>query len=380
MSWEPRKKKSAGELLGAGFSAITSVGVDKLTVTELTQISGVSRPTFYTYFGDVNGYLAEMWLHYGMAWLNFQLGEKLPDELKLTETEVDTFDLAMLEIFVAARRIPEVREVIEPDLQNWWKLQTEHKSARELNLSWKFAVIIGAKLSRAVSMKSKLALPFVETFDLEDDWESSPRFAKLKGTQKVEFELSGLEVTGEDLESHLTAAAISIIASSGAANASITRVARRARVSTGSVYPRFKNIDVLIESSFDKVMQKLIAANIELAKAKGRSLESYGTFVNAGLLPGRKVWRNYRSEMHLEAIHNPRVAELMNLAFTKTSEQLRVDIAKVHVPSSLAEAAAWLMHDQALGISVLFGLLPRIGDLDHRVMLLHLEKHLRKAA
>jgi hypothetical protein len=65
-------------------------------------------------------------------------------------------------------------------------------------------------------------------------------------------------------------------------------------------------------------------------------------------------------------------------AFTATAQQLQSDIVRDHVPAELAEAASWLMHDQAIGISVLFGLLPRIADLDHRVMLLNLNKHLQK--
>jgi hypothetical protein len=77
-------------------------------------------------------------------------------------------------------------------------------------------------------------------------------------------------------------------------------------------------------------------------------------------------------------MHSKEIAQLMAPAFTATAQQLQADIVREHVPDHLAEAASWLMHDQAIGISVLFGLLPRIGDLDHRVMLLNLNKHLHK--
>jgi AcrR family transcriptional regulator len=350
-----------------------------VTVTDVTAISGVSRPTFYTYFGDINGYFAEMWLHYGLAWLGYQIGDEVPAELGLkTVDEFDHFDQALLEIFVAARRIPELREVVEPDLEAWWHKRTELKSSEELNLSWKMAVILGEKLSRKVSKKSSMALGFLHTFDVSEDWDRDPLFAGLLGTPKAEFELSPLDLGNSSVETQLSAAAVAVIAGAGVANASVTRVARRARLSTGSVYPRFKNIEVLIEKSFARVMETLISANIELAKSRGRSMESYGQFVNAGLLPGRKIWRNFRSEMHLAALHSPEIASIMAPAFTATAQQLQSDIARDHVPAELAEAASWLMHDQAIGISVLFGLLPRIANLDHRVMLLNLNKHLQK--
>ena len=374
-----KKAQSSTELLVSGLSAITNSGIDNVTVTDVTVISGVSRPTFYTYFGDINGYFAEMWLHYGLAWLGYQLGEDVPAELGLeTVEDVDHFDQALLEIFVAARRIPELREVVEPDLEAWWHKRTELKSSHELNLSWKLAVILGEKLSRKVSKKSSMALGFLHTFDVSEDWEQDSLFAGLLGTPKVEFELSPLDLGTSSVETQLSAAAVGVIAGAGVANASVTRVARRARLSTGSVYPRFKNIEVLIEKSFARVMETLISANIELAKSRGRSMESYGQFVNAGLLPGRKIWRNFRSEMHLAALHSPAIASIMAPAFTATAQQLQSDIARDHVPAELAEAASWLMHDQAIGISVLFGLLPRIADLDHRVMLLNLNKHLQK--
>lgn len=374
-----RKAQSSIELLVSGLSAISNSGIDNVTVTDVTVISGVSRPTFYTYFGDINGYFAEMWLHYGLAWLGYQIGDEVPAELGLkTVDEFDHFDQALLEIFVAARRIPELREVVEPDLEAWWQKRTELKSSQELNLSWKLAVILGEKLSRKVSKKSSMALGFLHTFDVSEDWETDPLFAGLLGTPKVEFELSPLDLGNSSVEAQLSAAAVAVIAGAGVANASVTRVARRARLSTGSVYPRFKNIEVLIEKSFARVMETLISANIELAKSRGRSMESYGQFVNAGLLPGRKIWRNFRSEMHLAALHSPEIASIMAPAFTATAQQLQADIARDHVPAELAEAASWLMHDQAIGISVLFGLLPRIADLDHRVMLLNLNKHLQK--
>ncbi len=375
-----KKKKSASELLVAGLSAINATGIDRVTVTEVTDISGVSRPTFYTYFGDVNGYFAEMWLHYGLAWLDYQMGVPIPESLELGDAgQAQEFDSAMLEIFVAARRIPELREVVEPDLLAWWQKRT-NSVATELNLAWKMAVIIGQKMSSAVSKKSELGLAYLGAFNVPENWDEQPAFASLRGTPLVEFELSPLEVNQSDVESSLAAAAVAVIAASGVAHASLTRVARKARLSTGSVYPRFKNVDVLIEKSFSRVMEQLINANIELAKEKGRSLESYGTFVNAGLLPRRKVWRNFRSEMHLEALHNESVAKVMAPAFTATAKQLQEDIARQHVHPSMAEAASWLMHDQAIGNAILFGLLPRIGELDHRVMLLQLKEHLRTLA
>lgn len=373
------KKKSASELLLAGITAIAESGIDKVTVSELTEISGVSRPTFYTYFGDIHGFFAEMWLHYGITWLNHQVGKGNLVALGIAgEVESRNFDDALLEIFVAARRIPELREVVEPDIAKWWQEQTAQKSGRELNLAWTLSVIIGEKLSRTVSKKASMALAFLHTFDIEDHWETNPRFADLKDTPKTSIELAPLDLEGETVESSLAAAAVAVIAGAGVASASLTRVARRARLSTGSVYPRFKNIEILIENSFARVMENLINANIQLAKRHGRTLESYGQFVNAGLLPGRKLWRNFRSEMHLNALHNQEIARIMAPAFTATAQQLQADIAREHVPEELAEAASWMMHDQAIGISVLYALLPRIAELDHRVMLLNLNKHLQK--
>jgi hypothetical protein len=136
----------------------------------------------------------------------------------------------------------------------------------------------------------------------------------------------------------------------------------------------------MVETSFDRVMERLIMANIERAKMQGRTLANYGSFVTSGFLPGRKTWRNFRNEMHLAAMHNPQIAKILAPAFEAASQQLKAEVTRGFVPEDLGEQAAWLIHDHAIGSSVIHGLHPHIAELDHRVMLVHLAKYLQPGA
>jgi AcrR family transcriptional regulator len=100
LSGKTKKRASFDELLLSGISAVAAKGVDHTNVSDVAAISGVSRPTFYTYFGDMNGFYAEVWLRYGREWLDAQLDEN--------PNLAEDIDQAVLEIFAVARRVPEV--------------------------------------------------------------------------------------------------------------------------------------------------------------------------------------------------------------------------------------------------------------------------------
>ncbi len=53
----------------AGIEAIAEKGIDNVTVQYVSEKAKSSRPTFYSYFGDINGFLAETWIFKAPMWL-----------------------------------------------------------------------------------------------------------------------------------------------------------------------------------------------------------------------------------------------------------------------------------------------------------------------
>jgi AcrR family transcriptional regulator len=348
-------------MLLSGIKAVAEKGIDHTNVSDVAAISGVSRPTFYTYFGDMNGFYAEVWLRFGQEWLNSQLegAENMPDDI----------DQALLEIFAVARRVPELQEVVQPDFARWWNEQTKGNALAEQRLVWKLGFTLGYKMSRHVTQKSDFGLPIVSFLNLPDDAMSLPFLAGLgKVDPSILPPMQGLTLDDDTVESSLTLAAKEVIASSGVAAASMTRIARRARVSTGTVYPRFKNSEILIQSSFTKAIANIVGKNVAIVAERGLGIDEYALTVNAGYGPNRKTWRDFRTEMHIEAAHNPELAKFMESGFETAAKFLEDSFLEFGIPRELATPIAWFLHSHAIGISMIYNSLPSVAEIDYRIM------------
>lgn len=361
LSGKTKKRASFDELLLSGITAVAEKGIDHTNVSDVAAISGVSRPTFYTYFGDMNGFYAEVWLRFGQEWLNSQLegAENMPDDI----------DQALLEIFAVARRVPELQEVVQPDFARWWNEQTKGNALAEQRLVWKLGFTLGYKMSRHVTQKSDFGLPIVSFLNLPDDAMSLPFLAGLgKVDPSILPPMQGLTLDDDTVESSLTLAAKEVIASSGVAAASMTRIARRARVSTGTVYPRFKNSEILIQSSFTKAIANIVGKNVAIVAERGLGIDEYALTVNAGYGPNRKTWRDFRTEMHIEAAHNPELAKFMEGGFETAAKFLEDSFLEFGIPRELATPIAWFLHSHAIGISMIYNSLPSVAEIDYRIM------------
>ena len=361
LAGKSKKRASFDELLLAGISAVAGKGIDHTNVSDVASTSGVSRPTFYTYFGDMNGFYAEVWLRYGQEWLDAQLdGAESLDE---------SIDQVLLEIFSASRRIPEVFEVVQPDFERWWGEQTNGDDLAQQRLVWKLGFKLGYKLGKRITPKAELGLPIVGFLEIPDDAMSLPFLAGLgKVTPDLLPPMAGLTLDDDSVESKLTMAAIEVIATSGVAAASMTRIARRARVSTGTVYPRFKNAELLVQSSFTAAIANIVGKNVQIVAERGLGIDEYALTVNAGYGENRKVWRNFRTEMHIEAAHNPELAAFMVPGFEKAAKFLEDSFTEFGLPAPLVAAIAWFLHSHAIGISLIYNVLPSVDAIDYRIM------------
>lgn len=361
LSGKVKKRASFDELLLAGIQAVAEKGIDHTSVSDVAAVSGVSRPTFYTYFGDMNGFYAEVWLRFGQEWLNAQVDETVSVDSKL--------DQVVLEIFSASRRIPEVFEVVQPDFERWWQEQNGDDAVKSQRLVWQLGFKLGYKLARNVSPKAEQGIPVASFLNLPDNAMELPTSRGLGVvTKDLLPPMAGLSTVDDSVESNLTMAAIEVIAASGVAAASMTRIARRARVSTGSVYPRFKNAEILVQTSFTSAISGIVQRNVEVVAARGIGIDEYALTVNAGYGENRKVWRNFRTEMHIEAAHNPELAAFMVPGFEKASKFLEDSFIEFGVDKPLAHSIAWFLHSHAIGISLIYNVMPSIDQIDYRIM------------
>jgi len=355
---ETQKAAMAG-LIDAGVRAIAEQGIDQISVHSVSQAANTSRPTFYAYFGDINGLLAEIWLAKSKQWLTEVSDFELPT-IKLSP-EASDLNRAMTEILAASHRIPEVEELVRPSMQLWWDELSKTSQMNRLKVIWLIGERLGVTLTDLIDPKVHEA-QFIEGIikAIPDD---------KSGNDGVKFSLppvSEPDIVDENLESRLLKAAIEIISTGGVKSASMARVARKTQVSTGAVYPRYAKVDDLIEGSFDVAVGKVVEQNFALLQSENFTPEDFGLFVMAGLTPNRAVWRNFRIEIHLGSRGKPALTKRLAESIRITNASVATKLTMYKQPELTSGPIPYLIHCIGIGLAMLQNAGVPVGELDHR--------------
>lgn len=362
-----RKPASFVTMLEAGVQAIAETGVDRISVSQLCKITGHTRPTFYSYFGDTTGLLAEIWLAWGADWLG-----RLADFDYRVENDTDDnqrLNLVLTEIVAIAHRSPEVLEVVQPAFEAWWSKFEPLSDFEKLRVMF----LAGERIGRTITAQVDAAASsssFIE-----------PVLAQL--SEKLSIELTPLSelklprvsspaIGGQSTESQLIQAAADVIASSGVAAASMARIARKAQVSTGSIYPRFSNLVELVDASFELSVNQVIEQNFAELASTSFSPEDFGLFIMSGLGKARTSWRNFRVEIHLEGRLRDGLRQRITLNLRESNERVSSKLVDYKLPAPIAHAVPYLIHNIGVGFAVLQNAGLDLLAIDHRKITIQL--------
>jgi len=357
----------------AGIASIAKDGIDQVTVSKVTALAKSTRPTFYSLFGNLEGLFADIWVSQGDWFLHNLADPEFRFEISSQETQSRM--RALLEIFTVSHRFSEVAEVLEPMVSRWWSANTKGQEYSQLKFAWLTGQRIGSWLTFPIEPKALLA-GFVGAViqNLGDHAQST---ALPLDQVKLPL-LSDPKMGDESIDNQLLDAAIRVISRVGVVNASMSRISRYARVSTGTVYPRFKNHEALFLASFTRAISAIVEENFAQVKPAGFTTDDFGLITSAGLQEGRKVWRNYRVEMHLTARTNSRLAESIRTALTLTNERVSSGMGLLPISKTEREAVAFLVHTIGIGLAVLLNARIRVDELDHRLITRDMVQELQK--
>jgi AcrR family transcriptional regulator len=348
-------------LIESGIAAIAKDGIDQISVQSISDGAKNSRPTFYSYFGDINGLLAEIWLAKADYWLELVSNpETNPAAMNLQDKALNR---TITEILAASHRIPEVEELVQPKIASWWAKYKNEPAIVQLKVIWLIAERIGVTITDPVDPMVHQA-EFIEAAlkMIPDSYPELPKAIRKEELPAV----SEPSVSGESLDTKLMQSAIAVIASSGVKSASMARVARKAQVSTGAVYPRFSKVDSLVESAFGEAVNEVIKQNFGLLVGTNFTAEDFGSFVLAGLMPERQVWRNFRVEIHLGARTRPALAARMAENLKETNAQVSTKLTDFPIPYLTKGPIPYLVHAVGIGLAILQNAGLPVGSIDHR--------------
>jgi AcrR family transcriptional regulator len=355
---KPNHDRVVSEIRKAGMKAISQKGIDRISVSQICDLAKNTRPTFYSYFGNIDGLLADIWISESEAFLT-----RLADpSYEVMNTKLAVEDRALVEIFAIAHRVPEVAEVVNRQVLAWWSSLTKNDDFKSLKFAWLIGERLGALLMLPVD-------PTVKTLALADKFLLSvDKLATIKTKMTTDLlpAISDPAPREQSIDEQLLAATVNVIANSGVKGASMARIARYAEVTTGSVYPRFSNISSLVIESFEFAAKHVVSQNLANTKDGSFGPDEFGLFVTAGLLERRKQWRNYRLEAHIEGRINKPLAKRIQKSNAGVNIQVSNALRRYNVPEVVLEAATHLIHSIGIGFTLLFNAGIALNELDHR--------------
>jgi AcrR family transcriptional regulator len=169
-------------------------------------------------------------------------------------------------------------------------------------------------------------------------------------------------------ETQLIQAAADVISSSGVASASMARIARKAQVSTGTIYPRFENITDLVDAAFELSISAVIEQNFALLANTNFEPDDFGLFVMAGLGPKRSVWRNFRVEIHLEARLRDALKVRMTQNLHESNARVAEKIRQYDLRDLVVGPIPYLIHNIGVGFAILQNAGIELLKIDHRLL------------
>jgi len=358
-----RQREVINSFIDSGLKAINGLGIDRVSVSHVAELAKSSRPTFYAYFGDIAGLWAESWLVHGEEFLN-KLGDPLY-RLEVTPADEKARMLALLEIFTVSHRNPEVQEIVSPIAQNWWQSSRGPNEFTELKLSWLAANRLGSWLTQPIEPKAIMSSIVEPILGLVGD---KPSGIKADARFEALPEIKDPKSADESLEGELLDAVIRVIAKSGVSAASMTRIARNAQVSTGTIYPRYATVDEMLLQAFEHAITKVVDENFVYVNQTGFAPDQFGAMVMAGLSNQRMVWRNFRVETHLHGRVYSALAESMRKALETTNQRVASGLGSLPISAGEREAIAFLIHTIGIGMALLQNCGIRVAQLDHRLL------------
>jgi AcrR family transcriptional regulator len=358
-----RQARTIAHFVDAAVVAIGEAGIDRLSVSRIATLAGASRPTFYAYFGEVGGLLAELWLAKGHAFLEWLVNPNVSFARVSGDEKVELE--VMAEVFAVAHRIPELAEVVNPSVSEWWQTKANGSEYVALKVAWVAAARLGEILTYKVDSDVTQAV-FGEHFIWQLGHECRNPPPPLASTPLPRA--SDPLATTDAMDRRLMDAAVKVISTSGVAAASMTRISRTARVTTGAAYPRFSGSESLVLSAFENWITEVTDENMSQIGPEGFGPDDFGLFVMAGLQGNRKIWRNFRVETHLEGAINAELATSMKTTLRATNERVVLGLGQLPATLEQKRAIAYWVHTIGIGMAILFNAGLAVDRLDHRMI------------
>jgi AcrR family transcriptional regulator len=266
----PKSEATRLKLLECAVDEINEVGPDRLGFTSIARRASLSTGALYARYENVDELLLEVWMTEGLPALRRLLAdieESLSREsgvaarLRLSEqlSNSDRGLLILVNLLVASRRIEATYEEIAPSVTDEIAKFSKRVPAIDLYLGTLLGMAMGIAgtglqgldWQGPVAIISSVTRKAVEPQDIPGDTAEVP-------------ETIFIPDDADEIDVRLFDAVAHVIARVGASQATVSRIARRAKVNPASIYMRYEDKDALFAACMSHVMRMGESRNEQL--------------------------------------------------------------------------------------------------------------------
>jgi len=310
-----RSLANSAKVLNAVRKNATKVGLDELSAGSVAKLCGLSTGSIYSRFEDTDEMAIALWeqvvrqpfkqrLQRGVDYIYTPNSARLGiDEEATFKADFETPDeLSKLgvEFLVVAKRNSAIGEVVIPEVSQWFNEFGLNQANTEINNA---AIALGLSASIGTALRA-FAL------GANPDWlaiAGGVRDAATAASRAMplarppDLPLPGVfEIqTGNPVRDALISAVGQVVATSGYARATISRIVRRSGLSNGSLYNLYENKEELTDDAMQMTLAYASGVNREgnrIAESQHRADRGLGNSFALGLVPGRRQWLDFRLE------------------------------------------------------------------------------------
>lgn len=336
----PRAKSASAiandnKIRDAAIDVAHKIGLQHLRFGHIVEQTGLTTGALYSRFADHNDLLATLWIDRlrepFVKLMNDAMAAFESDDpqavLALVERlhKLTKAEWAAIEAVVIAYRIPELDEIVTEDV-------VECFAALGLTPTFLGEDVQGIKVITVLSLV--FACAFNSFIDKGvEDWKSifslhRSVIADLKpSNDHKELSHGPLPVsadTDDDLRNTLINATAEVIARSGLDGATLSRIARRARMTSGAVYTLYSTKDELIEDAITVLMSAArsdITSLVRESRAVGDAFTSTMQVYSLAFEPSRRSFRRFRMETYLSACTDSDIKPIVRTSYRQRMKE-----------------------------------------------------------
>ena len=372
--------------LDAGLDLVQDKGPDRLGALELARTAGLTTGAVYARYENPAEILVGLWQNRIATPMRLFLENSLEaltaDDPHSTANSMTAKALSNphgplrpgVSVLIAATRVPELAEVVSPDLQRWMTDLGIQKDSTDVDVAVRHSLL--------AAVIGTLLFDTADLFDT-DDWTFTRTLADAMGARRDvgRFALpSPLEpaaptiTTGNETRDALVNGAARVIAHGGFERATTQRIARAAGVTPSTLFAEYRTRQELFADVATKLLEHIYTTTRTLRDDDAEDSTWQERFLTVklsayrGLLqPRASDHRRLRLEFHLAALHDTMIGDTLRRVDTHVNQAVsRQSADELGVDATTMLRATRFVRSCGLGGMLLQELVGGYENLDLR--------------